>query len=92
MSVQDTLDERHKQYGRYSDQLHCKVRILEAVQDLYYNMHKEQMTTMHTAVLTDIVTKLTRVAIDMNHIDSWHDIAGFATLTEEMLNDNDNNT
>jgi len=35
--------------------------------------------------LWDICNKLCRLACTPNHIDSWHDIAGYATRVEETL-------
>lgn len=92
MSIQETLDKRHKQYGKYEDQLRAKTLIIEACKELYFNVHGKEMDTFHEMALVEITTKLTRVASNFEHSDSWHDLSGYAKLIEEVVLNNEKMT
>lgn len=75
--VDDTLNQRQSQYGDFS-------KVAEATQGLmfvansysYQNMSDSQKEAIHM-----IFSKISRLLNgDPNHVDSWHDIAGYATL------------
>lgn len=83
ISVKETLDSRGKSYGNYGTQIMLRNNIMELIIKAYKS-HNEYsaMPDKHKEYLWDIVNKLTRVAVTPNHVDTWHDIAGYALLIE----------
>ncbi len=83
MSVDDTLNERQSGYGEFKDNA-------AIAQDLKHIIHHTpnfyQMPADMQEALEMIASKMSRILNgDMNHIDSWHDISGYATLVEKRL-------
>jgi len=86
--INKTLDERHNKYGTYinvakTSQL-LKLTLASAMADnpteLSYDMRES---------IDMICNKLSRIVNgDPNYDDSWHDIAGYATLVSERLRGN----
>jgi hypothetical protein len=48
-------------------------------------MDWESLSYQQAEALDMIASKLSRIMCNPNHKDSWHDIAGYATLVEETL-------
>ncbi len=83
MSVDDTLNERQSGYGEFIDNA-------SIAQELKYVIHNtpnwNSMTSDMQEALEMIASKMSRILNgDKNHIDSWHDISGYATLVEKRL-------
>ena len=86
-TVANTLDERGTRYGKFSG--HAKIAQL-----IKYNMHATVgwtvLTTSQAEALDMIAHKIARILNgDPNYADSWHDIAGYATLIDNQLNGKD---
>lgn len=83
MSVQDTLAERAKTYGGFQDIARISgnlQRIMRAARN--WDALPDDMRE----ALQAIASKIARVLNgDCEHIDSWHDIAGYATLVADRL-------
>lgn len=85
-SLDATLAERGKRYGRFMDH----ARVTQLLKDVAYN----QLTARGVRMLPDqrealdmIFHKIGRIVCgDPNYADSWHDIAGYAKLVEDRLN------
>lgn len=72
--VDDTLNQRQSQYGDFHDVAHTTQYLLQMLSN-------DKMSDVQLESLHMICSKLARIAHgDPNHIDSWHDIAGYATL------------
>ncbi len=71
------LEERQKTYGDFEELSYRKVRLLSTVG----NMPTEAMAE----ALSQICTKLSRISHTPKHVDSWRDIAGYATLIVNIL-------
>ena len=85
MSVDQILDGRHKTHGTFADlaDITAGIRaiILLALQERRKNLPCDQ-----EEALVMIVTKIARVVNgDHNHVDTWKDIAGYATLVADRL-------
>lgn len=83
MTVQDTLAERAKTYGDFRD-------IARISGDLQRTMRGSRnwdaLPDTAREALQTIASKIARVLNgDPEHIDSWHDIAGYATLEADRL-------
>ena len=86
-SVEDTLKERGEVYGDYKGGNVFRVNLMKLIQQRYKDVHGEPMELEHEYFIYDIVLKLSRLSVTPTHKDSWLDIAGYATLIKEALND-----
>lgn len=81
-----TLDERGSRYGLFVDQASCSQALKNALDYQLRIRHKHIDADMLEA-LEMIMHKIARIVNgDENYTDSWHDIAGYATLVEDRLN------
>jgi len=79
MSIQDTLSEREQQHGSFPTHCEIECRISEVIAAIGI----EHMSDVQKVGFSMIIHKLSRILNNgHNHIDSWHDIAGYATLVE----------
>ncbi len=85
-----TLEARKAVYGDYSKLTELRALILLEITDQYFNHHSRHMPIRELLCITDIVNKLCRLAITPTHIDSWHDIAGYATIIEKYYKEKEN--
>jgi|TARA_R100000656_G_scaffold124929_1_gene104436 hypothetical protein len=86
MSVEDTLAEREITYGDFGMGTKAEAEFI----DLVVKTHSAQrgsntLDSVHIVWFSKIIMKLVRLSITPTHIDSWHDIAGYATLVEKEL-------
>lgn len=81
--VNSTIEERGHSYGEYKDGAQIAMDLFEVAQEApsYRKMDAGQRYAMFM-----FCAKMARVLNgDPNHKDSWHDIAGYATLVEERI-------
>lgn len=83
MSVEKTLRTRHDRYGRYAD----LAPISQNLQVIMAGSRNWQfLTSVQREALQMIASKIARILNgDPNHVDSWHDIGGYAKLVEDNL-------
>ena len=75
--IEDLLKERGKTHGDFEDNAHVSQVLKCFVRD--HIMH--ELTDVQAEALEVICAKIARILTgDPNHIDSWVDIAGYATL------------
>lgn len=81
--IESTLAERGSRYGTFEG--HAKVtQALKDVAQSHPNYHK--LKAHHKEALDMIFHKIGRILNgDPNYADSWHDIAGYATLVEKII-------
>ena len=85
--IQITLDERGNRYGTFLDNA-CVAQDLKQVLREAYN--DDNMTALHKEALEMICHKMARIVNgDPDYIDSWHDIAGYATLVVQQIKERD---
>ena len=60
------------------------------IDEAHLQHHGYGLNNVQKEYFWDILNKLTRVAITPDHQDTWHDIAGYATLIERSLKENNN--
>lgn len=82
-NVDKTLAERGSRYGSFDD----NAGYAQAIKDVFRSSKTwEQMTPAQREGLDFIASKMGRILSgDPNYSDSWHDIAGFATLVENSI-------
>lgn len=82
-----TLGSRGAVYGPYRKGVATRNAIIMCAQRAYKEQHGEDMPALYVEFFWDIANKLSRLAVSPTHMDSWHDIAGYATLIEATLKD-----
>lgn len=81
--IDKTLAEREVQHGSFSK--HAKI---EARLRLIASPHTVHLTDVQAIGLGMILHKIARILNrGHNHSDTWHDIAGYATLVERSILD-----
>lgn len=81
--IQATLDDRGKSYGEYADGTAIAMRLFDTVQQGtgYHAMNPGQQYALFM-----FCAKMARLLNgDPDHKDSWHDIAGYATLVHDRI-------
>ena len=79
------LDERGNNYGTFLDNARVTQR-LKAVAHQFAGQNNKTFDADQAEALDMIFTKVGRILNgDPNHIDSWIDIAGYATLVADRL-------
>ena len=82
-SIADTLNERQSTYGSFEDVALTTQKIMDAIA---WAGGQDKLPAPHHEALHMIASKMARIVNgDHNHKDSWHDIAGYATLVERLL-------
>lgn len=80
--LKNTLKERGKTYGEFAEYARIKDELSSIV-----TAKSNWLNCVHKAGLDMIMSKVARILNgDPDHADSWHDIAGYATLVEEDIN------
>lgn len=82
-SVSNTLDQRGKNYGEFSE----GAAIMQSLKDVARDTNGwQRLNNPQREAIDMIFSKLGRILNgDPNHADSWHDIAGYAQLVEREL-------
>lgn len=85
-TVQETLDERGVNYGSYEVGTTLRAEIMQLILNSYkLNNGGNDMPKFYEIAILDIVNKLSRLASCPTHVDSWHDIQGYAKLVEDLV-------
>lgn len=84
--INTTLEERGKRYGAFKDHalLSQQLKSVMELRDSWFTLEADQKEALEM-----IAHKIARILNgDPNYDDSWHDIAGYATLVAERLRGN----
>lgn len=87
--IEDTLEERGRIYGDYRGNAILRAMIMASLQKRHMDVHGTPMSPEVVVWLGDIVAKLARIAVTPRHVDSWHDVEGYATLVNIILEENE---
>ena len=82
--IVNTLQERGNVYGDFDVGTESFAKILSALKDIHLNTHGYAMSDKDSIPVIYIIMKLVRLGSSPKHIDTWHDIQGYAKLTEDM--------
>ncbi len=82
MTVEDTLAQRGSVYGEFGIQLETVGGIVEIMKAAYIANHTNYPSKELLAEWHYLAIKLARIAVNPDHTDSYHDLAGYATLME----------
>lgn len=86
--VKKTTDERGEVYGDFGQGCDNIGHIMSALQRAHMLSHSTMLDATAYARFFPIAQKLVRLATSLDHEDSWHDIAGYATLNEALAKEN----
>lgn len=82
--VKSTLKQRGGVYGDYADVLKARSTIMAVLSDRYQDLRGHPMPPDMESGFQDLVLKLVRGAGAPHYSDSFHDLAGYATLMEDL--------
>ena len=82
-NVTETLNQRGSKYGTFED----NADTCQTLKDVIYNHPNIHMLeNYHKEALDMIFHKIARIINGQpDYDDSWHDIAGYATLVEQII-------
>jgi hypothetical protein len=84
MSIEETLKERESRYGSFKRHS----RIAQNIQTAMADGNWSDLSSDKREALQMIAHKIARILNgDQNYADNWHDIAGYAILVEDIIND-----
>jgi hypothetical protein len=81
--VQETFKMREIIYGDYDIGIDFRTTVMNAFLKSYKDNRNVEMPQEFRTLFMDILTKLNRLAVSPNHIDSWHDLEGYAKLAKQ---------
>jgi hypothetical protein len=85
--VRKTLEDRGRVHGEFAD----VAEISQMLKGIIWANHCDNLAVEQKEALDLICTKIARIVCgDPNHIDHWHDIAGYAMLVERRLKEKNN--
>ena len=84
-NVNETLKERGAVYGDYKGGSEFRASVMKLIKDRHQAVNGKDLDAVQMVYIYDIGNKLSRLATTPDHIDTWHDIAGYATLVETAL-------
>lgn len=85
--IEDTLGERGKRYGAFDTHAAITQALKNEMRNTP-NWRNGKLTASHMEALDMIAHKIGRILNGSpDYADSWHDIAGYATLVEKECKD-----
>jgi len=90
MSIKETLKSRGTVYGTYRSGSQFREVVIQELRNRYRQTNGQELPIKYEVMLWDLVNKLSRLAVSPDHIDTVHDIIGYATLYEEVLKEDEN--
>lgn len=79
--IKDTLTQRGNRYGSFEDNAELTQSLMELIES------KRKLPYAHKEAIHMIFHKISRIVCgDLWYADNAHDIAGYATLLEEYIN------
>lgn len=83
-SLNNTLSQRGAIYGDYEEGSIFIANVMQEMESSRKRQGYLPLTEENRVHINYILLKLTRIMITPDHVDSWHDLAGYAKLTEEV--------
>ena len=88
--VLKTLADRGSVYGDYGVGTEFRAGVMDLIDMTRVKHGFKALTTKEKVYIFDIVNKLSRLVATPSHIDTWHDIAGYASLVEAVYKRGEN--
>jgi hypothetical protein len=87
LDVNETIDQRNDTHGDYAIQANLSERLKTL---MHFASSWDDLTRSQRQALDMIALKIGRILVGApNFADHWHDIAGYATLVEKELSDDE---
>lgn len=87
-TIEQILNDRGKRYGIFKTHARITQRLKDVIWDELEEKGNHELTASHLEAIDMIFHKIGRIINgDPNYIDSWVDIAGYAQLVVDELND-----
>lgn len=83
--VSTTFKTREVIYGDYDVGINLRTELLNSIKKSYYLNRGIEMPVEYQMLFVDVILKLNRLAVSPNHIDSWHDLEGYAKLAKQYI-------
>ena len=83
--IDETLAKRSPVYGPYGSQILVRRSIVNIMSQAHEDVNNRPPSERHLEYFWDIANKLSRISVSPDHLDSWHDIQGYAKLVEEDI-------
>jgi hypothetical protein len=83
--IEETLAQRGAVYGDYEKGLETRNCLLDVLDRHKYERTGSPFNGYERVMFLDLINKLVRFAGAPDHVDSIHDLAGYATLIEFTL-------
>lgn len=88
VTIEDILQERQNSYGDFTQVANTTGQLMGVILN---SANGKTLTYAHEEALHMICSKIARIVNgDMNHLDSWVDIGGYARLIENLIKENEN--
>jgi len=84
-NLEDTLKERGSVYGDFDGNLYLRAQMMAAIDARFEAVNGVALNNSQRHLFQDVIAKLARLAATPEHLDSWHDLAGYATLVEDLI-------
>ena len=81
--VENTLEQRGEVYGSYEANIKAVSNIMNELQKVHKDKTGESLNLIDYTNLNYLVIKLVRLGATPEHIDSYHDLQGYAKLSED---------
>jgi hypothetical protein len=85
LSIDETLNQRGSVYGPYDVGVRVRTEMLEAIKRGYREINQMPMDPEVVSMISDITNKLSRLCGTPSHIDTWHDIEGYAKRIKDVF-------
>ena len=87
--IEELLKSRGDVYGDYKGNSQCHIDLMNVIRRRYKETNDCELDPLLEVYIWNIVNKLSRIASTPDHVDSWKDIIGYATITiQEIENAN----
>lgn len=85
MDIENTLGERQHTHGNFAENAECSQFLKRAIK----SYTTKNLSPVQAEAIDNICQKIARIITgNPNHVDNWHDIAGYATLAERDCGNN----
>lgn len=83
--IRAVLAERGKVYGNFAQSCQVDIAIIDAMSTHHLHTTGRIFEIDDIIILSKITHKLARISGTLNHLDSWRDLAAYATLIADGI-------
>ncbi len=83
--IEDILEERGNTHGTYKSIVIARANMLDVLISVHAVRYGKEPDTKLLVMWQDIILKLVRSAANPGHQDNWDDLAGYANIIQEVM-------